>query len=243
MPDQKHSFAVPTTGLPLPAPLVPGGPAMGTNSADGSADGLGTHPCPNVSQRRPVPPTVLSAKTVVAACTLALAATGTAVAFATPTSLPDQASARVAAAQAHRAEHAGAASASGSTTATTTSATSTTVPPAPTPSQAGDEHSGKGSPGTGQSHASQSTHATTHPATPSAAGEHTLSASAAFGLCTAFNAGGLASGSTAYGYLAKAAGGAGHVVAYCATIAHPGTPSGPPTSQPTVKPSAVPPTH
>jgi hypothetical protein len=62
----------------------------------------------------------------------------------------------------------------------------------------------------------------------------------AHGLCTAFAAGGLRTTSTAYESLADAAGGAGEIEAYCATVAKPGSPSAQPTARPTGKPSGQP---
>lgn len=84
---------------------------------------------------------------------------------------------------------------------------------------------------------------------------------AAFGLCTAFTHGGLATGSIAYQSLVTAAGGADKITAYCATIPHPGPsglpsqaagaatqhPSGPPTARPsqanTTHPTGAPTSH
>lgn len=68
---------------------------------------------------------------------------------------------------------------------------------------------------------------------------------AAHGLCTAYEHGGLAATSVAYASLEKAAGGAGSIDAYCATIVAPGnsgahqaTPAPVPTGAPAVTGSA-----
>lgn len=65
---------------------------------------------------------------------------------------------------------------------------------------------------------------------------------AAFGLCTAYTHGGLATTSVAFQSLVKAAGGnATSIGAYCATVKHPGSarsyPTGSPTGHPTGSPS------
>jgi hypothetical protein len=147
--------------------------------------------------RRLVPTTVIAAKTVVAAGVLALAATGTAVAFAAPTSRPDHATARVAAA--HRTTH-------GSEAATTHR---------PTTAATGKDSS------RGRSARSEASAASSREATTSGS----RGKASAFGRCTAFAHGGLDSHSTAYAALVKAAGGAG-VHAYCVGITHPGHPGG-----------------
>lgn len=178
-----------------------------------------------------MPTTALATRTAVAATVLVLAATGTAVAFAAPLALPDEAAVRVAAAQAHRTEHASGASTGSSTTASDRRSGSA--------AQSGAENSSNAS-----STVSSRTRPT-HPAHPAAggslAGDHELTAAAAFGLCTAFQHGGLDSGSTAYASLAKAAGGAAHLSSYCAAIAHPGNPDGTSASHPGA-PSTPPPT-
>jgi hypothetical protein len=74
----------------------------------------------------------------------------------------------------------------------------------------------------------------------------------AYGLCTAYAQqeahGSAARKATAFRKLAAAAGGAAHISAYCATVAHPGNPSPEatsthPTGKPTTLPSHAPPTH
>jgi hypothetical protein len=62
------------------------------------------------------------------------------------------------------------------------------------------------------------------------------------GWCTAYLHGGLATKSTTYRRLAKAAGGTNRISAFCADVAHPGNPQATagPTSQPTGQPSAQP---
>ncbi|MBI1758197.1 MAG: hypothetical protein HYR62_03085 [Actinobacteria bacterium] len=73
---------------------------------------------------------------------------------------------------------------------------------------------------------------------------------AAFGLCTAFEHGGLATPSTAYASLERAAGGKDRIKAYCAAIRRPGehptptgAPSDHPTGMPTDHPTGMPSTH
>jgi hypothetical protein len=177
-----------------------------------------------------VPTTVLTAKTVIAAGVLALTATGTAVAFASPASRPDQATARVAAAQAHRVQHAAGTAAHKHTMAPTAS---TSV------ANAGKNTSRDRSASSKTSHPARPT----LPATSSAGRTHTVSAQA-FGFCTAFTHGGLAPQSRAYTSLVKAAGGATHIRSYCAGIAHPGNPGGTSTSPPTAShPAATPTPH
>lgn len=70
---------------------------------------------------------------------------------------------------------------------------------------------------------------------------------AAFGLCTAYTHGGLATSSVAYKSLVKAAGTAGGIGAYCATVSHPGSPTSHPTSHrngaPTSHPTGSPTSH
>jgi hypothetical protein len=67
---------------------------------------------------------------------------------------------------------------------------------------------------------------------------------AAFGLCTAWSKGGLATTSVSYLNLSTAAGGADGIAAYCATIVKPGStathPSGSPTSHPGGSPTSHP---
>jgi hypothetical protein len=66
---------------------------------------------------------------------------------------------------------------------------------------------------------------------------------AAFGLCTAYTHGGLATSSVAYSALVKAAGDASKIGAYCATVSHP---TGSSTSHPTAPvshPTGSPTTH
>ena len=68
---------------------------------------------------------------------------------------------------------------------------------------------------------------------------------AAFGLCTAWTHvqanGQVAEKSVAFRNLATAAGGAGKIAAYCATVPHPGaTEAGKPATHPTGKPSSHP---
>jgi hypothetical protein len=67
---------------------------------------------------------------------------------------------------------------------------------------------------------------------------------AAFGLCTAWSKGGLATASVAYRNLSTAAGGADGIAAYCATIVKPGSGSthggGSPTSHPGGSPTSHP---
>lgn len=64
---------------------------------------------------------------------------------------------------------------------------------------------------------------------------------AAFGLCTAYTHGGLATTSIAYQSLVKAAGGsASGIAAYCATVAHPGSATSHPTGSPTAHPTGSP---
>lgn len=61
---------------------------------------------------------------------------------------------------------------------------------------------------------------------------------AAHGLCTAYEHGGLAATSVAFASLEKAAGGAGSIGAYCATIVAPGHSAGhQPTAAPTPEPT------
>jgi hypothetical protein len=89
------------------------------------------------------------------------------------------------------------------------------------------------------------------PATPSAhpaTGQPTaLPGHAAYGLCTAYAHlkahGSAAQKATAFRKLAAAAGGAANVSSYCATVPHPGNPSGgKPSTHPAGKPSTLP-TH
>lgn len=175
-----------------------------------------------------MPTIALATKTVVAGGVLALAATGTAMAFAAPTSRPDEATARMTTAQAHRGEHA-AGDAHGSTTTPTDSTTGATG--------TGDGSSIRSSRG-------EASHRTkpARPGTSSAANAHSVSAQA-YGLCTAFSHGGLASGSTAYVALATAAGGADHIATYCAAIVHPGNPQGSSNTRSTGAASNTPPPH
>ncbi len=67
---------------------------------------------------------------------------------------------------------------------------------------------------------------------------------AAFGLCTAFAHGGLPASSVPYQNLVAAAGGAGKITTFCATVAHPGHAAdhatGKPSAHPTGKPSSHP---
>jgi len=94
--------------------------------------------------------------------------------------------------------------------------------------------------------------ATDKTATPSATGTPKASHSSngvgpAYGLCTAYRKGGLATTSTKYRELAKAAGGADRISAVCADVPHPGNrqgtakpsdrPAGKPSDKPTGKPS------
>jgi hypothetical protein len=91
-------------------------------------------------------------------------------------------------------------------------------------------------------HASGRAHPSASPAGPDATGH------AAYGLCTAWahaNEHGTAKQkAVAFRNLARAAGGAGNVAAYCGTVPHPGAshshPAGKPTSQPTGPPSSHP---
>ena len=78
--------------------------------------------------------------------------------------------------------------------------------------------------------------ATATPVGPDASGH------AAFGLCTAWDKGGVAKTSVAYDALVKAAGGEDKIKAYCATVAHPGKSADHPTGAPTT-PAARPTTH
>jgi hypothetical protein len=86
-------------------------------------------------------------------------------------------------------------------------------------------------------------HPTSHPTpqpTPTALPGH-----AAYGLCTAYAHlkahGNAAQKAVAFRKLAAAAGGAGHVKAYCARVAHPGSPSPrTPATHPARKPSTLP---
>lgn len=84
--------------------------------------------------------------------------------------------------------------------------------------------------------------ATGRPATATPVGPD-ASGSAAFGLCTAWGKGGLATKSVAYDSLVKAAGGADKIKAYCATVAHPGKAESHPTGEPTSHPTGAPETH
>jgi hypothetical protein len=82
-------------------------------------------------------------------------------------------------------------------------------------------------------------------ATPSGTGKGPdAKGSAAYGLCTAYTHGGLATTSTAYRNLATAAGGSTKISAYCATVPHPGSTKnqsgqsqGDSTGKPTDKPN------
>jgi hypothetical protein len=85
----------------------------------------------------------------------------------------------------------------------------------------------------------QDPQSTSHP-TPTALPGH-----AAYGLCTAYSHlkthGNAAQKAAAFRKLAAAAGGAAHVKAYCAGVAHPGSPSPrTPATQPAGKPSTLP---
>jgi hypothetical protein len=83
----------------------------------------------------------------------------------------------------------------------------------------------------------------TRRATPTGTAGPDATGPAAFGLCTAHQHGGLAPTSIAYRSLAKAAGGASRIGAYCASVTHPGHattghPTGAPTSHPTGDPTS-----
>jgi hypothetical protein len=76
------------------------------------------------------------------------------------------------------------------------------------------------------------------------------SGNAAFGLCTAWDKGGVATTSVAYDALVKAAGGENKIDAYCDSVDKPGeaaehaaTPSAKPDAKPTARPTAVPESH
>lgn len=81
------------------------------------------------------------------------------------------------------------------------------------------------------------------------------SGKAAYGLCTAWDKGGLSTKSVAYEALVKAAGDASKIEAYCKTVERPGgaptdhatgaptTPPGKPTARPTQAPESKPTTH
>lgn len=90
---------------------------------------------------------------------------------------------------------------------------------------------------------------TAAPVGPDASGD------AAYGLCTAWDKGGLATKSVAYEALVKAAGDASKIEAYCKTVERPGdaptghatgaptTPAAKPTARPTQAPESKPTTH
>lgn len=84
--------------------------------------------------------------------------------------------------------------------------------------------------------------ATGRPATATPVGPD-ASGTAAFGLCTAWGKGGLATKSVAYDSLVRAAGGADKIKDYCATVAHPGKAEAHATSAPTGHPTGSPTTH
>jgi hypothetical protein len=84
-------------------------------------------------------------------------------------------------------------------------------------------------------------HSSATPVGPDASGN------AAFGLCTAWDKGGVATTSVAYDALVKAAGGADKIDAYCDSVPHPGkatehaaTPAAKPTARPTEAPESHP---
>jgi hypothetical protein len=66
---------------------------------------------------------------------------------------------------------------------------------------------------------------------------------AAFGLCTAWSHGGLATTSVAYKSLVTAAGDEAGIEAYCATVVHPGSTGTHPTGKPTSHPGGSPTSH
>lgn len=112
-------------------------------------------------------------------------------------------------------------------------------------------HTTIGAPAAHHAHDAGRTPVTAHTPAPSATGRPATatpvgpdaSGSAAFGLCTAWGKGGLATKSVAYDSLVKAAGGADKIKDYCATVAHPGKGESHATSAPTSHPTGSPTTH
>lgn len=131
--------------------------------------------------------------------------------------------------------------------APTTEATETETPE---PSDTSDSPETSGSEtSTGTSTDTSTGTSTATPVGPDATGP------AAFGLCTAWShhqsSPGASKDAVAFKNLATAAGGAGNIAAYCATVPHPGATAHPkptnhtgkPSSHPTGKPNKVPATH